>query len=220
MSDEVIEVYGLEDEELEALPLFPLPSVVLLPGAAMGLHLFEPRYREMARDALGPDGNRSLAICSFAPGWESDYEGRPPLRRVAGAGRIVSHRENPDGTYDIVVVGVGRVSLEELPDDGRLYRRARATPIEEVVDDRAVESARQALYVLLRGLGVEVPDVLGGPDEEAPVLADRLAETIVTSTSEKQTLLELPDVAARLRFIADAAARQALGARAVSRTLN
>lgn len=220
MSDEVIEVYGLEDEELEALPLFPLPSVVLLPGAAVGLHLFEPRYRELAKDALGPDGNRSLAICSLAPGWEADYDGRPPLRRIAGAGRIVSHRANPDGTYDIVVVGVGRVALSELPADGRLYRRARATPIEEIVDERAVESARQALYTLLRGLGVEVPDVLGGPDEEAPVLADRLAETIVASTSEKQTLLELPDVAARLRFIADAAARQALGTRAVSRTLN
>lgn len=225
MSDEVIEVYALDEEELDALPLFPLPSVVLLPGTAVGLHLFEPRYRQMARDALGPDGHKALAICALSPGWESDYEGKPPLKRIAGAGRIVSHRENSDGTYDIVLVGVGRVELEELPDDGRLYRRAKATPIEEVVDERAVESARQALLTLLRGLGVEIPEGMVEVDDEdprgsGPALADRLGETIVTSVEERQQLLEMPDVAARLRFIADVAARQALGTRPPPRMLN
>jgi ATP-dependent Lon protease len=33
------------------LPLFPL-NVVLLPGADMPLHIFEPRYRQMVRDCL------------------------------------------------------------------------------------------------------------------------------------------------------------------------
>ncbi len=35
----------------ERIPLFPL-NVVLLPGAELPLHIFEPRYREMVKDCL------------------------------------------------------------------------------------------------------------------------------------------------------------------------
>ncbi len=35
----------------ERIPLFPL-NVVLLPGAEMPLHIFEPRYRQMVKDCL------------------------------------------------------------------------------------------------------------------------------------------------------------------------
>jgi len=220
MSEDVIEVYGLDDDELEAMPLFPLPSVVLLPGAAVGLHLFEPRYRALARDSLGPDGTKVIAICAFEAGWEGQYEGRPPLRKVAGAGRIVQHRENADGTFDVVVVGVGRVALDELPDDGRLYRRARAVAIEEEVDESAVRSARTELLTLLRALGVDVPDLPERLEDESPVFADQIAQVIVTENEARQTLLEMPNVAARLRYVADVAARQTLGSRGPARILN
>jgi len=35
----------------ERIPLFPL-NVVLLPGASLPLHIFEPRYKEMVKDCL------------------------------------------------------------------------------------------------------------------------------------------------------------------------
>ena len=35
----------------ELLPLFPL-DVVLFPGMALPLHIFEPRYKEMIGDAI------------------------------------------------------------------------------------------------------------------------------------------------------------------------
>src|SRR5215471_7117937 len=35
----------------ERIPLFPL-NVVLLPGASLSLHIFEPRYKEMVKDCL------------------------------------------------------------------------------------------------------------------------------------------------------------------------
>ena len=35
----------------DIIPVFPLPNVVLFPGVQLPLHIFEPRYRAMVRDA-------------------------------------------------------------------------------------------------------------------------------------------------------------------------
>ena len=40
----------------EVIPVFPLPGVLLLPRAMLPLHIFEPRYRAMIRDALDEEG--------------------------------------------------------------------------------------------------------------------------------------------------------------------
>jgi len=48
----------------ERIPLFPL-NVVLLPGAEMPLHIFEPRYRQMVKDCL--EENLSSAYSSLFP---------------------------------------------------------------------------------------------------------------------------------------------------------
>src|SRR5690606_30905127 len=53
---------------LEALPIFPLPDVVLFPGAVLPLHIFEPRYREMTADLLAAHG--LLALARLRPGYE------------------------------------------------------------------------------------------------------------------------------------------------------
>ena len=57
--------------------LFPLPNVVLFPHVMQPLQIFEPRYLELLDDALADDG--LLAMALLEPGWESDYDGRPPI---------------------------------------------------------------------------------------------------------------------------------------------
>ena len=47
---------SLSPSDLRALPIFPLPNAALFPGAGLPLHVFEPRYRHMVRDALA--GNK------------------------------------------------------------------------------------------------------------------------------------------------------------------
>ena len=59
------------------IPLFPLPEVSLFPGVTRPLLIFEPRYREMVADAL--KGNRVIGMVMLQPGYEKDYEGRPPV---------------------------------------------------------------------------------------------------------------------------------------------
>ena len=101
------------------LPLFPLPNVVLFPNVFLPLHIFEPRYRAMVADAL--DGDRLIGMVLLRPGWEGDYEGRPPVFPIGCAGLISHHEQLPDGRYNIVLRGLEKFRVER-EDDSRLYR--------------------------------------------------------------------------------------------------
>jgi Lon protease-like protein len=105
----------------DLLPIFPLPNVVLFPGVFLPLHIFEPRYREMVADALASD--RMIGMVLLRPGWQQQYEGRPPVYPIGCSG-VITHVETlPDGRYNIVLRGVERFRILE-EDDDRSYRRA------------------------------------------------------------------------------------------------
>src|SRR5213082_1852536 len=97
--------YGRTMSDL--LPLFPLPTVVLFPNVFLPLHIFEPRYRDMVADAL--TGDRLIGMVLLKPGWESNYEGRPPVYPIGCSG-LMTHVErlSSDGHYNIVLRGVER----------------------------------------------------------------------------------------------------------------
>jgi Lon protease-like protein len=123
--------------------LFPLPNLVVFPHVIQPLHIFEPRYRELMQDALADD--KLIAMAALAPGWENDYEGRPPLEPVACLGRIATHERLPDGRFNLLLLGLHRVRLiEELPPN-RLYRVAKVQLLE---DNYSVtgEAGRKRLY--------------------------------------------------------------------------
>ena len=48
----------------DQIPVFPLTRVVLLPGEILPLHIFEPRYRDMVRDAL--NSHRVIGMIEYA----------------------------------------------------------------------------------------------------------------------------------------------------------
>jgi Lon protease-like protein len=110
--------------------LFPLPSVVLYPQVVQPLHIFEPRYRQMTADALA--GDRFLTMCLLQAGWQSHYQGKPPVHSVACLGRIVSEQRLPDGRFNLLLRGLCRVQIIEELVSPTLYRTARV----EVLADR------------------------------------------------------------------------------------
>src|SRR6187397_393931 len=87
-----------------SIPLFPLPNAVLFPNVFLPLHIFEPRYRQMVADALA--GDRIIGMVLLRPGYEADYEGRPPIFAVGCAGVITHSQPLADGRYDIVLRGM------------------------------------------------------------------------------------------------------------------
>ena len=116
---------------LSELAVFPLPRVVFFPGTMLPLHVFEPRYRALTRDCLAQ--NRPvIAVTLLKPGYEANYEGRPAIYEICTVGRIDQHEELADGRFNLVLRGLHRVKLTELPPGELAYRRARA----EILDAR------------------------------------------------------------------------------------
>jgi Lon protease-like protein len=109
----------------DLLPLFPLPNVVLFPGVSLPLHIFESRYRQMIADAL--EGDRLIGMVLLRPGWDHDYDGRPPIYETGCTGLITHVEELPDGRYNIVLRGLERFRIVE-EDHALSYRRALVTP--------------------------------------------------------------------------------------------
>ena len=195
----------------DLLPLFPLPNVVLFPNVFLPLHIFEPRYREMVADALASD--RLIGMVLLKPGWEHEYEGRPPVYPIGCSGVITHVDQLPDGRYNIVLRGVERFRIVE-EDFGRAYRLASVEPIAEralEAEDRGVvRRQRSKLEVLLastiernlgkahvgpresRGGDPMIPSEMGDED-----LVNALAQYLDLEPIEKQALLEIGDALTR-----------------------
>src|SRR5690349_7326414 len=62
------------------IPIFPLPNVVLFPEVPLPLHIFEPRYRQMVRDALA--GSGIIGMTLLRGDWEDEYHAAPEVYRV------------------------------------------------------------------------------------------------------------------------------------------
>lgn len=140
---------------LSALPIFPLPNVVLLPGMVLPLNVFEPRYLALVDHVLA--GGQHIGVPLLRPGYEVDYKGRPPIEPIFGLGRLLSHHRFADGRRMIRLAGLGRVRLlRELPPRCE-FREVEAEPLAEdaPVDQHTLEILR-AQIERLTGL---CPDV-------------------------------------------------------------
>ena len=132
MSSEDVPESWPPDQELppaRVVPLFPLPNLYLFPGTVMPLHVFEPRYRQMVEDSL--DGPGRLVIGTVLEGHHGQMPGNPPIHEIAGLGEIARHERLPDGRFVIMIVGLARVRVREVPSD-RLYRKVEAAPLTEI----------------------------------------------------------------------------------------
>ncbi len=185
-----------------SIPLFPLPNVVLFPNVSLPLHIFEPRYREMTAAAL--DGDRIIGMVLLRPGWEGQYEERPPVYPVGCAGLITHAERLAEGRYNIVLRGLEkfRVCSE---DHARAYRIGEIEPIPEALaesDRDAMRAERRRLESLLvpqpagRGVDPKMPPSM--PDED---LVNALAQYLDLEIVEKQALLERNGLVDRCRSL-------------------
>ena len=215
----------------DLLPLFPLPNVVLFPNVFLPLHIFEPRYREMTADAIATD--RVIGVVLLRPGWERDYEGRPPAYRVGCSGVITHFERLQDGRYNIVLRGLERFAIVE-EDHHRAYRRAVTEPLQDVamtrVDRATISAQRSKLEAMLapRGLGPRslthsgsTQDLFEGRtgDPKIPAamndedLINALAQYLDLEPIEKQALLEQDNLRSRAEGLVELLEMKALMAR-------
>ena len=187
----------------EPIPVFPLGQLVLLPHAAVPLHIFEPRYREMARDALR--GEKLIAMAVFDPeeNWAEQYGEAPPLRPCVCVGRIVEHQELPDGRYHLLLQGRARARIvEELPVNE--YRSAMLEPIES---DPAMEidlsDHRKRILHLLRDERMQQLAMMGqinqwiGSELSTDAMVDAVTLLLCRDPGERYAMLAEADAHAR-----------------------
>jgi uncharacterized protein len=188
MSDE-----PLSPAILSALPIFPLPDCVLLPGALLPLHVFEPRYRELTRDCL--EGEGVMAIARLRPGYEADDHGRPAVYTHIGIGRIVESEEQEDGRFLLALRGVARAKVAEELAPRRSYREVRARLlVDGGADPDELRASHAQLVALCDGLaqlvegGAALRELVRG---DSPILsADTVAAILVRDPDQRQDLLE------------------------------
>jgi len=203
--DEAVRLQAVR-RALGALKVFPLHGVAVLPGTPTPLHVFEPRYRALVRDALR--GDRVLAV-PYLVSAEGLRELHPPVLPVAGVGLIERHEEHRDGRFDIVVRGAARVRLiEELPSDAA-YRLFRA----ELLEDRLPAGGRaellpelESLRQLAYELATRLPPNSGAAElaeavaklEDPSAAADLMAAAALSEPEARQAVLQELDVGRRL----------------------
>jgi len=198
--------------QLERLPIFPLYRVQLFPRALLPLYIFEPRYRELTAHCLQSGG--TMAIASLLPGFREDYQGRPPIRRTAGVGRIVAHRQNPDGTYNILLFGMARIRIEqELPPTAS-FREVQAQQLFDHWPSRYdAQAGARTLTALVQKLAVLLPKggaALGELTKMARTpgeLTDVLAASLLTEPKLRLRLLHMCDVSQRIDLVSDSLMR-------------
>jgi uncharacterized protein len=186
----------------QEIPLFPLPDVVLFPGVSRPLLIFEPRYREMVADAL--KGTRIIGMVLLRPGFEKDYEGRPPVYDIGCAGEIQEYEQLPDGRYVILLRGLTTFRL--VSEDGRRpYRLARVEAVPELLRDEELGPLSTLRERLARLLTTVLPLGVDGPD---PGLDDAeyvniTAQNLSMPEADRQELLERNSVLVRARTLVE-----------------
>ena len=185
--------------------MFPL-GTVLLPGAALPLHIFEPRYRQMTADLMsGAVPGRSFGVIAVKQGLESVEE----THTIGCTAMLREARRLPDGRFDIVTRGEKRFrlltvdntsapylvgSIEWVPDDDPPAEQSMLLPM---LAAAAREAHRQYCCAAWQHGDWEEPP----EDVDLAALAHLLASDCLLTLEDRQALLEDCDPVDRLRLV-------------------
>jgi hypothetical protein len=189
---------SIDPATLSALPIFPLPNCVLLPGGLLPLHVFEPRYRELTRDCLA--SHHLMGIARLRPRSTEVYE-------RCGVGKIICSEELADGRFVLLLRGVARVEIaRELPAE-RAYRLVEARQLHddrcanqrELVDHhmRLITVCDRLAEVIDHG-GEQLRDLVRSTSSPG-ACADAVAAALIMDVDERQHLLDASDPMQRLQ---------------------
>lgn len=182
------------------LSIFPLGGAILFPRTQLPLHIFEPRYRALVRDALARDRRIGMIQPRGA--------GEPPeLFEIGCVGRIAHVEALDDGRYNIVLEGLARFRILREIKVSTPFRQVEASlaGFETDEDEEALNiAARAALetesrrYARAQGYAVDW-EAVARLDDEAFV--NGIAQIAPFDVASKQALLETSGLADRAELL-------------------
>jgi len=186
------------------LPLLPLRDVVVYPYMVIPLFVGRDKSIRALEAAMAADKQVLLVAQKSAA---VDEPGIDDVYRVGTVANILQLLRLPDGTVKVLVEGSYRAKLTAVR-DGEEYLTAHAEELAaEVIESREGEAlVRSAIaqfekYVnLSKKIPAEVLTSLSGIDEPGR-LADTIAAHMAMDLTQKQNVLEIPDIRARLEHL-------------------
>jgi uncharacterized protein len=184
------------DGVLLRVPIFPLAGALLFPGTQLPLHIFEPRYRAMIRDALASD--RLIGMIQPKDGGGA----RAELFEIGCIGRIGACDERDDGCFDIVLEGLSKFRIAREAEVETPYRQVDADrngfneeedPVLGIAQRAEVEREARR-YADALGYMIEWEQVSRLDDE---MLVNGIAQIAPLDVGSKQALLEAASLADR-----------------------
>ncbi|MFC3814749.1 LON peptidase substrate-binding domain-containing protein [Lysobacter sp. GCM10012299] len=185
-----------DDLPTQSLGLFPLHAV-LLPGAAIGLRVFEPRYLDLISDC-GRKG-KGFGICLIMHGEEA---GAPATAAAFGTEAVIEDfGRGDDGLLTLRVRGARRFHAQRVRVRDNGLQVADVSWCDPDPDD-VVRPEHGLLSTLLQ----QIIDQVGGEHAKAPQakfddaawVGWRLAELLPLEDTQRQALLQLDDPHQRL----------------------
>jgi Lon protease-like protein len=179
------------------LSIFPLTGALLYPGLQLPLHIFEPRYRAMVKDALA----RDRRIGMIQP--QRPEEGAP-LYQIGCVGKIADVEALEDGRFNLVLEGEARFRLLRELDVITPFRQVEAELLTENPDqvlapvERASFEREARRFADAQGYSVDWDAVTRLDDMS---LIDGVSQIAPFDAAAKQALLEAPDLAARCELL-------------------
>ena len=177
------------------LPLFPLPELVLFPGAHLPLHVFEFRYRIMMNTIL--QGDSRFGVLMFNPS-----SGQPA--RVGCCAEILHCQKLPDDRMKMLTIGQQRFRVLDYVRE-KPYRVGLVEWIEDETSEQDLSPLVQEVDQLLRDV-VHLSAKLTSREVELPTnipespleLSYWIASNLYDAADEQQTLLEMQNTGTRL----------------------
>jgi len=151
----------------------------------------------MVADALA--SHRTIGMVLLKPGYEEDYQGRPPIYPLGCSGSIVGDERLEDGRYNILLLGQSRFRVLE-EHGGEPYRLAAVEELPDATGDAvSLEGLRERLLAAVS----HPPDGMAAVHVEGPVshvaFVNGLSQALDLPPVEKLSLLACDTLEARAR---------------------
>jgi Lon protease-like protein len=191
----------------DTLPMFPL-NTVLFPGVSVPLTVFEDRYRALVHHLLRVEdpAERVFGSVAIREGYEVGDHGAQSLYRIGCRLQLTEVESHPDGTFDVVAVGLERIELDRLETTGPFpvgHVADRPDP-DVAVPEELLEQARVAFTAYRAALAeIRTDPYTGALPQDPTYLSWTLAAMAPLPMSERQSLLEAEDTGVRLAMVTD-----------------
>ena len=179
------------------ISIFPLPGALLFPGLALPLHIFEPRYKAMVKDALA----RDRRIGMIQP--QKPVEGAP-LYSVGCLGKIGEVEALDDGGFNLVLEGLSRFRVLRELDVVTPFRQIEAELLTDDDDaalapvERASFERESRRFADAQGYAVDWDSVARLDDQS---LINGVSQIAPFDSAAKQALLEVNTLAERCELL-------------------